>query len=97
MSEQAQQRFEVVVEEGIPRGGLYELEQTTYYLVIDRHTGHTVLIFEGKLEASLSTETGMWDGHHTSGVIDVIVAEDERSVLVSYHDGHQETLSLAAG
>jgi hypothetical protein len=94
MSEQAQHRFEVVVEEGVPRGGLYELEQTTYYLVIDRHTGHTVLIFEGKLEASLSTETGMWEGFHLSGVREVGIAEDGRSALVRYGDGREERVPL---
>jgi hypothetical protein len=94
MSEQAERRFEVVVEEGVPHGDLYELEQTTYYHVVDRQSGKTVLTFEGSLEASLSTDTGLWDGYCLSGVREVSLATDERSVVVSYHDGTEETIQI---
>ncbi|HNS52601.1 MAG TPA: hypothetical protein PKO09_15650 [Anaerolineae bacterium] len=87
-------RFEVVVEEGVPRGDLYELEQMIYHHVVDRWTGQTVLTFVGKLEASLSTEAGLWDGYHLSGVRGVCIAEDGRSALVRHGDGREERVPL---
>lgn len=94
MSEQAVQRFEVVAEEGVPRGDLYELEQTTYYHVVDRQTGWIVLTFEGRLESSLSTDTGLWDDYRVSGVGEVCISPDERSVVVKYCNGREETVQL---
>ena len=88
-------RFEVRVEEGPPHGGLYDLEQTTYYRVVDAASGEVVLTFEGEMEASLSTCTGMWDDYRFSGVREVILAPDERSVAVRYYDGHEEVVGLA--
>jgi hypothetical protein len=87
-------RFEVVVAEGSPHGGLYELEQTTYYLVVDRHSGQIVMTFEGQVEASLSTTTGMWDDYRLSGVCEVSIAPDEQTVIVKYCGGHEETVPL---
>lgn len=91
MGEQRTRRFEVQVEEGAPHGGLYELEQTTYYRVVDRESGEVVMAFRGEMEASLSTETGMWDDYRFSGVCEVTIANDEQSVNVRYHDGREET------
>jgi hypothetical protein len=51
-------RYIVRVEEGGGHGGLYELEQTTYYYVIDTRSQQVVLTFAGELSASLSTSTG---------------------------------------
>jgi len=90
MGEQRTRRFEVRVEEGAAHGGLYELEQTTYYRVVDRQSGEVVMIFRGEMEASLSTETGMWDDYRFTGVCEVAIADDEQSVNVRYHDGRVE-------
>ena len=87
-------RFEVVVEDGSPHDGLYELEQTTYHKVVDRYSGQVVMTFEGQMEASLSTTTGMWDDYRLFGVCEVILAPDEQAVIVKYCDGHEETASL---
>ena len=84
----------MVVEEGSPHGGLYELEQTTYYKVVDRHSRQVLITFEGQMEASLSTTTGMWDDYRLSGVCEVSIAPDGQSVIVKYCDGHEETMSL---
>lgn len=94
MDEQATGRFRVVVEEGVPLGDLYELEQMTYYHVADRQSGQTVLIFEGRLEAGFSPDTGLWDDYRLSGMREVRVAEGERSVIMKNGDGHEETVSL---
>jgi len=94
MSENAERRFEVIVEEGVPRGDLYEMEQVTHYRVVDRTSGRAVLSFEGRLEAALSRDTGQWENTHTSGVRSVAVAEDERSVIVRYCDGREERVLL---
>ncbi len=94
MNKQQSGQFEIVIKEGHPHGGLYELEQTTYYQVIDTHSKEIVLTFQGEVEASLSTSTGMWDDYHYSGVCEVTIAPEERSVIVKYHAGYEETVSL---
>jgi len=87
-------RFEVRVEEGSPRGDLYELEQTTHHQVIDTRTQEVVLTFQGEMEASLSTTTGMWENYRFSGVREVTIAPDEGSVVVQYFDGREEKVCL---
>ena len=94
MDKQPSDRYALMVEEGVPHGGLFELEQTTYYHVVDVQTGRVVLTFRGELEASLSTETGAWDDYRTSGVCGVTIAPDGRSVTVRYSDGREETVPL---
>lgn len=87
-------RFAVVVEQGAPRGDLFELEQKTYYHVVDRRSEKIIMTFEGLMEASLSRDTGMWDGHFFSGAREVIIAPDEQWVIVRHHDGLEERLPL---
>jgi hypothetical protein len=94
MDELPMGRFEVVVEQGPAHGDLYELEQTTYYRVVDRQSKEVVLAFEGEMEASLSRSTGLWDDYGFSGVSEVTLALDEQSVLVRYHDGREERVPL---
>ena len=94
MSEQQMERFEIVVEEGPPHGDLYELEQTTYYRVVDTHSREAVMTFQGEMEASLSKDDGMWTDHRFSGVQEVNLAPDGQSVVVTYCDGHEETVPL---
>ena len=94
MAEQVTGRFEVIVESGSPRGDLYELEQKTYYRVFDRQSNQIILEFESLMEASLSRDTGMWDDYQFSGVREVIVAPDEQSVILRYHDGPDEMVPL---
>ena len=94
MDKQREARFEVRVEEGLPHGDLYELEQTTCYRVVDTQTNEIVMTFQSEMEASLSTSTGMWDDHHFYGVCEVIIAPDEKSVIVKYYDGREEMVSL---
>ena len=87
-------RWEVQVTEGPPHGDLYELEQTTYYRVVDADSQEVILTFRGEMEASLSTDSGLWDDYSYSGVCLVTLAPDQRSVLVDYHDGRRETVPL---
>ena len=87
-------RFVVLVEEGPPRGGLFELEQTTYHRVVDTRTQEIVLTFRGEMEASFSATTGSWEDYHGSGVREVAVAPDEETVIVKYYDGREETIAL---
>lgn len=94
MDEQAAGRFEVVVEEGVPRGDLYELEQTTTFYIVDRRSNRTVMTFEGRMEASLSTDSGLWDDYNFSGVREVSIAPDQLSVVVKYHEGREEIIAL---
>lgn len=94
MNGQPEKRFNVVIEEGHPHGGLYELEQTTYYHVIDTRTEEVVMTFRGEMEASLSTSTGQWDDYHFYGVSEVTITSDETAVKVQYYDGREEILAL---
>jgi len=94
MEERKSGRFEVVVKEGPPRGDLYELEQATYYHVVDRRSNEIIMTFRGEMEASLSTSSGLWDDYRFYGVSGVTIAPDEGSVIVKYHDGREETVSL---
>jgi hypothetical protein len=87
-------RFEVWVEKGAPRGDLYELEQKTIYRVVDLASNEVLMAFEGLMEASLSRETGLWDDYTFSGVREVFLAPDERSVTVQYCDGREEIVPL---
>lgn len=94
MSDPSPGRYEVVEEKGSPRGDLYELEQRTYYHVVDRHADEVILTFEELMEASLSRDTGMWDDYVYTGASEVVIAPDGQSVTVTYHDGLEETLPL---
>ena len=94
MERQQAGHFEVVVEEGPPHGDLFELEQTTYYHVVDRHTGQVVMTFQSGMEASLSRGSGLWDDYQFSGVCEVAVAPDATAVIVRYCDGSEERIAL---
>jgi len=87
-------RFEIVVEEGVPHGDLFELEQTTFYRVVDRQSNRVIVSFEGMMEASLSPETGLWADSRLSGVCEVSVVPGERAVYVRYYDGREESVPL---
>ena len=87
-------RYEIVVEDGAPRGDLYELEQTTYFHVVDRLADRVIMTFRGEMEASLSRENGMWDNYHYAGVREVIISADEQSISVRYYNGREEKIAL---
>jgi len=84
------------VEEGPPRGDLYEVEQTTVHRVVDTRTGEVVLAFEGVLSMRLSRETGLWEEAQLSGVREVVVADDGCVLIVRYHDGQEAQAPLPA-
>jgi len=88
------ERFIVKIIEGPPRGDLYELEQATFFQIIDTTTGQVILNFRGDMEASLSRDDGQWDNYHYSGVSQVTISEDQRTALVEYYDGTKEQVSL---
>ena len=52
----------VLVEEGPPRGGLFELEQTTYYRVVDTRTQAVVLTFRGEMDSELQRDNRFLGG-----------------------------------
>ena len=87
-------RFRVVVEEAPPRGDLYELDQTTCYHVVDTRSGEVVMTFRAELRASLSRDTGLWDGYTCSGASGIAIAPDGESVIVTSYDGQEEILPL---
>lgn len=87
-------RFEVRVVKGSPKGDLYELEQTTCFQIIDIQANEILLTLEGKMEASLSRENGLWENYVYSGVSDVTISADEKTANVKYYDGEQENITL---
>lgn len=82
------------VEEGHAHGGLYELEQTTYYRVVDTRSKEVAMTFQGEMSASLSTSNGTWDDYHYWGVCEVTISPDGQSVRVKYYSGREETAPL---
>ncbi len=90
------QRFTIIVGQGPPHGDLYEFEQTTYYRVVDTLTGSVVMTFCGTIEASLSTDTGLWEHNRHTGVAAVTISADGRAVIVIHSDGREETVPLPA-
>jgi hypothetical protein len=94
MEQSKPERFIVQVVEGSPRGDLYELEQATFFHVIDTTTDQIILSFRGDMEASLSRETAQWEDAQYSGVRQVSISEDQQTVLVEYYDGKQELVNL---
>jgi hypothetical protein len=90
-------RFEIVVRQGPPHGDLFELEQTTYYEVVDRRTQEVIVTFVSEMEAGLSRSSGLWDDYRFSGVAQVDITPGEEALLVTYHDGRQETIALPPG
>ena len=94
-TEEAQRaRFEIWVEQGPARGDLFELEQKTYFCVVDAATHQVLLTFEGLMEASLSRDTGLWDDYCFSGVREVDLTADGQSVTVQYCDGRAEIVAI---
>jgi hypothetical protein len=96
MSDDERGRFRVVVEEAPPRGDLYELEQTTCYQVVDTRSGEVVMTFRSELQASLSRDTGLWEGCTCGGASRVAIAPDGESVIVTDCDGREQIVVLAA-
>ncbi len=94
MSQQPSPCFIVQIKKGGGHGGLYELEETTYFHVIDTRTQEVVLTFEGEMSASLSTSTGQWDDYAYGGVRAVSIAPDEQFAIVQYFGGREERVPL---
>lgn len=94
MEDQQPERFQVIVIDGPPHGDLYELEQTTTYRVLDTQLGEVVMEFKGEMEASLSTDSGLWDDYRYYGVCDVRISPDGQSAIVEHCDGRVETIPL---
>lgn len=92
MNEESKERFLVVIEEGNAHGGLYELEQTTYYRVVDTYSNKPIMTFQAEMSASLVN--GMWDNYYYSGVCEVTLSADNLSVYVKYYNGQTEIVSL---
>ena len=87
-------RYEVRVDKGPARGDLYELEQTTYYHIVDSLTDKIILTFREEMEASLSRDNGLWNDYNYSGVCEVLISPDDQNAIVRYHDGSNEFVAI---
>jgi hypothetical protein len=93
MDEQPVKRFEVQVDKGDYRSELFELERVTTFRVVELTSGITRLELQGEMNASLDPDTGSW-GNPFYGVTELKLIDDGRNALVTYHDGHAETLPI---
>lgn len=87
MSESAPRRYQVRVHEH-HGGGLFELEITTTYEVVDTATDALVMRFTGDYSASYDGVG--WAGGAAGGVREVTISPDDRSVEVRFAGGHIE-------
>lgn len=94
MDDKSEQRFEVQVEEGDYRGGLFELERVTTHRVIELNSNQVRLELTGEMNASLDSNTGGWGEPVFYGVAEVSLTDDGHHVLVTYHDGRTEILPI---
>jgi len=94
MQQSNPKRYIVQIVEAAPRGDLYELEQATFYHVIDTASDQIIWSFRGDMEATLSRETAQWENTQYSGVCKVTISEDQLTVLVEHYDGQSEQFTL---
>jgi hypothetical protein len=87
-------RYEVRTEDGPAQDGLYELEQTTYYHVVDLQSNEVVMTFESQISATPGAGGQGWADYQHSGVSSVTIAPDGQSVVVVRHDGWEERVPL---
>ena len=88
------QRYIAQIVERSPLRDLYELEQTTFFHLIDTTSDQIILSFRGAMEASLSRDTAQWEDTHYSGVCRVSITEDQQTFLVEHYDGTQKLVHL---
>ena len=86
-------RWQVVVEEGPPHGGLHELEVDTTHRVLDRRTGEVVLEVRGEYSASFGDD-GNWGPGETSGAVKVEISADQTTAVVHGADGSARRFRL---
>lgn len=94
MEGKLEEQFEVQVEEGDYRGGLFELELVTTFRVVELKSHQIRLEMTGEMNASLDSNTGGWGEPVFYGVAEVKLTEDGHRVLVTYHNGRVETLPI---
>lgn len=87
-------KYTIRTEQGPARGDLYELEQKTYFHVVNVGSGKVVMTLEELMEASLSPENGSWDNYSYSGAKSVEINQEEGVVTVLYHNGNEERIPL---
>lgn len=86
-------RWEVRVVEGPPHGDLYELEQDTFFNVIDRRNGRAVKTFTGHYDASFTT-SGTWGEGCSSGVQTVVIDEEGRCAFALHFNRRVDKFRL---
>lgn len=73
--------FRIEIREDPPRGGLYELECSTHFDLVEVATGRVLMSFEGTYSASFGGD-GQWSDGAWSGVRLVELADDGAALLV---------------
>lgn len=88
--------FRIETREDPPRGGLYELECTTHFDLVEIATGRVLMSFEGTYSASFGGD-GQWSDGAWSGVR-LVELVDDGAVLLVYRAGQEvpERRPLAA-
>lgn len=94
MEQPQETRYIVRIEEGPTRGDLFELEQATFFHIVDLFSGEVILTFRGDMEASLSRDNAQWDDYHYSGVSQVTISPDQKTARVEYFNRPEELVPL---
>jgi hypothetical protein len=87
-------RWRVRHSTGSAHGGLYELEQTHYWRVIDWASKEVVLEFEGESDQSYTGGPGGWSEATWVGTSDVSISDDGRAVIVETGGRDRRTVPL---
>lgn len=94
MDGSAEERFEVQIDEGDYRGGLFELERVTTFRVVEVNSSQTRMEFQGEMSASLDSNTGGWGEPVFYVIAAVTLTDDRHHVLVINHNGHADILPI---
>jgi len=89
-----QPAYRIAERDGAAHGGLYELEQTHYFDIVNILTGAVVMTFESEYSASFQGN-GTWGDGSSSGVEKVTFTEDGLFLLVySYGSSAPDCVAL---
>lgn len=75
-------------------GGLFELEVTTTWTIVDQRTREVVRTFTGQSDASYSTDGTGWEEATYSGVQGVSIDASGEVALVDHGEGRIERVPL---
>lgn len=77
-------KYRIEERDGSAHGGLFELEQTHYFDIVNVQTGQVLMTFESEYAASFQGN-GTWGDGSSSGVEKIMFTDDGLALLVYYY------------